>query len=85
MADNPTERKAQLRSLAVLVRAYAPGKGVDELLRTAESGEAADLEAARAAFDQLPSLDQRRIISTFGAVMWTPSAARKALRQRGVR
>lgn len=72
------ERKAQLRSLRVLVRAIAGPRGEEAayrlLLADITPGDGELLAAAAREFDRLPTLDRRRILSSFAACL--PAASR---------
>jgi hypothetical protein len=68
----PTERIAQLRSLAALA-AVSVGSGhplVTELRAAETDSDAA--KRALALLDALPSLTRRRLIATFGAITFRP-------------
>jgi hypothetical protein len=70
-----SERAAQLRSLAMLVAAaLGSDHALVAVLRGAEHDGAA-LEQAHAAFERLPALIKRKLLSTFSAVTyWRPSS-----------
>jgi hypothetical protein len=64
----PEERVAQLRSIAALTAAaFGSDHPVVSQLRRAEAGGAA-LQEALTAFETLPALSKRRILSVFNSV-----------------
>jgi hypothetical protein len=86
---DPAERKAQLRQLAALVHVFS-GRVLDpwpviEALRFAEDGESQFLDGARAKFDAMPALIQRRIISAFAALDVPVAAVTRARKLREAR
>jgi hypothetical protein len=72
---DPTEKVAQLRSLAAL-SALLVGSGhplVSTLRAAEDDSDAAD--QARELLDALPALTKRRLLSTFSTITW-PSKSR---------
>jgi hypothetical protein len=67
---DPTEKVAQLRSLAALSAAFlGSSHPLVDTLRKAEADNTAATEALQL-LDALPSLTKRRLLSTFGAITW---------------
>jgi hypothetical protein len=71
---DPTERVAQLRSLAALSAIFLGSH--HELVVTLRAGETDETAAARALelLDHVPSLTKRRLLSTFGTITWPQQA-----------
>jgi hypothetical protein len=74
---DPTERRAQLRSLAALAAVFTgSGSELVAALRDAEHGEAAAAHAFEV-LNRLPALTKRRLLSAFGAVTWPRQPSRR--------
>jgi hypothetical protein len=70
---SPIERAAQLRLLAGVAACFVGSANpVVTTLRRAEHDDDAKAQAL-ALLNGIPSLTRRKIISTFGAVMWAPT------------
>jgi hypothetical protein len=65
-AISHSEMLSRLRVTAAFAQSFVkPGHPIHEILCDAESGEPADLEAARLEFDRLPALRQRDILDSY--------------------
>jgi hypothetical protein len=79
-AITPTERVAQFRLLAGLAALLFGSRNALVLsLRQAERDDVARVRALDL-LNAAPALPRRRLIATFGAVMWAPSRPRPRMR-----
>lgn len=77
---DPTERIAELRSLAVLVAVFTGSANpLVTLLRQAEIDPEAGTQALEL-LDRVPSLTRRKLLSTFGSVTYGPPKSRSSTR-----